>query len=144
MKLTTWIVLITVMITFLSLVGFPTSFSSILGSVGIMESGGVVSAVDAEGSSFWSFLFGSTAGFFITLLLTSSVSAGLYLITKDTNLLSAPFIIWVGSLFISSFVMISQVIIETHSWWMTGITTIIFGGLMVGYIGSSVDYFFNR
>lgn len=144
MKLGGWIVLITVMITFLSLIGFSTSFSPILNSLGIVINDGIVSSVDLESSSFFDYLFNSLTGFFITLALTSAVVAGLYIATKDTNLLALPFIIWIGSLFASSFWTITSTIIDTGSWWMTGIVTIIFGGLMVGFVMSCFDYFLGR
>jgi len=150
MKLTTWIVFLTVMLTFLSFVGFETSFSSTLSYVGINFVNETISSVDVENSTLYEKLFlspddeddGLGIGEFLSALATfGAIGVGLYFSTKDTSILAIPFIIWVGVIFASSFWSIVTLV---DAGWMRSIVGLIFGGLMVGFITSCMDYFLGR
>jgi len=144
MKFGGWIVMLTTMIIILSLVGVTTTLSPLIESVGINIDNGEVEIADMESSSFWDYLFGSLTGLLVSLGATATVSVGLYLYTKDNGLLVLPFIVWFGGIFVSSFWTIIQTVSELNVWWMTGITTVIFGALSVGYVFSCLDYFLGR
>ena len=145
MKLTGWVVLISVMLSFLSLVGFTTIFSPILSNVGIDIVDGNIDNLDVESSNLFERLFNpNTAGggsFLASLAVLGTLIAGLYLTTKDTNLLAIPFIVFIGTLFASSF---WSIILTVDAGWMRNIVGLIFGGLMLGFITSCIDYFLGR
>jgi len=59
MKLGSWLVMLTALIMFLSLLGLPAGLDGILDIIGIdiNQDTSQITSVDIEGSSFWSELF---------------------------------------------------------------------------------------
>jgi len=157
MKLGGWIMMLTVMILFLSLMGLTIpGLNPISQSMGITinESSSQITSVDVESSSLWNKLFGTaaftvlgveiTGGILLVLLGTGAVVVGLFAKGYDTSLVILPFIVFIAGLFISTFSSIIVYTIGEGSAWMTSIVSILFVGLAVGFIMSCVDYFVGR
>ena len=146
MKLGGWLVMLTALIMFLSLLGLPAGLDGILGTVGINvnETTSELESADIESSNFWKELFGGTSGILITLGVTAAVTIGLYVKTGDTNILLLPFIVFVGALYVSTFWAIIKLVIDLNQPWLTSIIGLIFGALAVGFAMSCVDYFAGR
>jgi hypothetical protein len=145
MKLGGWCVMLTCMMVFLTLMGVSTTFNSQLSSLGMNvtnESTGTTVIGDMEGSYFWDYIFGSGTGILVTLLTVGGViGVGLYIVTKDTNLLVLPIIITIASLFIGTFWSVVSNIASYNQWWMTSIVGVIFAGLSIGFAMACLDYF---
>lgn len=157
MKLGAWLVMLTVMILFLSMIGLNIAgLNPIREAVGVQinETTGEVINADIENSSFFGKLFGAgtftlfgvefTAGILIALLGTGMIVIGLFAKGYDTSLIILPFVVFVAGLFISTFWSIISYVNDFHQSWMTSIITIIFVGLGIGFIMSCVDYFAGR
>ncbi len=145
MKLQGWLIMLTGMVMFLSLLGLPIGFDQILNSIGVNINSDTaqISSVDIEDSSFWSKIFGDT-GILIILGAGAVVTIGLFARGYDPSLIVIPFIVFVGAIYISAFISIIQYVITFNQPWVTSIISIIFTSLMVGYIVSCVDYFAGR
>lgn len=141
MKLGAWVVMLSGLILFLTFMGVNTGLDDVLVSVGIMESG-TVTGGNLGGSSLFGELFTGT-GFLVTLGLTSIISIGLYIGTKDINILFAPFIIFVAQLYIKTFYSITKLVGGTGYEWATNIVILIFSLLGLGFIFACVDYLRN-
>ncbi len=145
MKLQGWIIMLTAMVMFLSLLGLPIGFDSILNAIGadIDSDTTQVNSIDIENSSFWSKIFGDN-GILVLLGLGAVVTIGLFARGYDPSLIVIPFIIFAGGVYIVAFSSIISYVITFNQSWMTKIISIIFGALMVGYIVACVDYFAGR
>lgn len=141
MKLTGWVVLISVMLMFLSLVGFQTVFSPVLSKLNINIIDGNIASADSESSDLFDLLFNSTTGILVSLSALSAVIVGLYVTSRDNSVLALPFIIYIGGVFAVSFWSIITLVTEG---WMRNIVGLIFGGLSIGFITSCMDYFLGR
>ena len=141
MKLGGWVVMLTGLILFLTFVGISTGLDDILVSVGIME-GTEVTGGNLGGSSLFGQIFTGT-GFLVTLGLTSLISIGLYITSKDINVLFAPFVIFIAQLFIKTFYSVTKLVGGTGYEWATNITIVIFSLLGLGFIFACVDYVRN-
>jgi len=140
MKLGGWTIMLVVMIVFLSFIGIDTSLSPLAETMGIYvnSTGGVVKA-DIESSSMWN----ETSGILATLGVTSLIGIGLYVWTKDRKVTIVPLITWLAGIFLTSFWTIIFKVSELNVWWMTALTTLLFGALSIGYIFACLDYFLN-
>jgi len=146
MKLGAYTVMLTVLLLVLTFAGLNTTLTDPLEFVGIQvdNTASTVTGVDVENSSFWSNIFGSTAGILILLGTAGIVLIGLFGKGYDVSLIIAPLVVVVGAAYIVTFVgIISQVNAMGVS-WITNVTTVLFGGLMVGFVWSCVDYFGGR
>ena len=116
MKLGGWLVMLTVMTLFLSLIGLSIPLlNPINEAIGIQinETSSEVISADLESSGFWSRLFGEasfslfgvefTAGILIVLLGAGALAVGLFARGYDTSLIILPFVVFVAGLFISTF-----------------------------------------
>lgn len=143
MKLGGWVIMLTVMILFLSLMGLQIPIlDNILNALGIdinLGTSEIVSA-DIENSSLWN----SITVIFLALVAGGAVVVGLFAKGYDTSLVILPFIVFLGGLFISTFGAIISYTIGGSPTWLVGIVTIIFTGLSVGFVMSCVDYFAGR
>ena len=146
MKLGSWLVMLTALIMFLSLLGLPAGLDGILDTVGINinQTTSEIESVDMEGSSFWSELFNGTSGILILLGGAAIVTIGLFARGYDPSLIILPFIVTVAGLYISTFWGIIKLVIDLNQAWMTSIVGLIFGSLAVGFVMACVDYFAGR
>ena len=146
MKLGGWLVMLTAMIMFLSLLGLPAGLDGILGTVGISlnETTFELESADIESSNFWKELFGGTSGILIVLGTAAIVTIGLFARGYDPSLILLPFIVFVGTLYVSTFWAIIKLVIDLNQPWLTSIIGLIFGALAVGFAMSCVDYFAGR
>jgi len=147
MKLGGWVVTLSAMIIFLSLLGLPTGLNSILTSVGITISpttSEVVTA-DIEQSTIWDSIFGTT-GILILIIgsAVGSVIVGLFGKGYDVSLVYAPFIVTIGGIFASTFWGIISYVKGFEQLWMTSIVGLIFGVLGLGFAMACLDYFGGR
>jgi hypothetical protein len=145
MKLAGFIIMMITLISVLTFLGIDTGLSGTLSVIGItMDSSGNVSNADFESSSLWNWVTGVGVGLLVLLGITGSIIVGLFGKGYDVSLVLAPFIVSVGGAFVVCFWSILRYVIALNVWWMTAITTIILGGLFVGYVFSCVDYFAGR
>lgn len=146
MKLGGYMVMITTLIAILTLVGIDTGVNSVLEYVGININAdtSTINSVDAESSSFWDSIFEATGVLLLLGVAGGAILIGLFGKGYDVSLVIAPFIIAIGGAFVLSFTKVFLLVNGFGIWWMTAITGIIFGGLMVGFIMSCLDYFAGR
>lgn len=147
MKLGGWMVMLSAMILFLTLLGLPTGLNSILTSIGITISPASTEIItaDIEQSSLWDNLFGTT-GILVLIIGTGlgSVLIGLFGKGYDPSLVYAPFIAAVVGIYISTFYGIIIYVKGFEQLWMTSIVTLIFSVLGIGFIMAGADYFGGR
>lgn len=139
MKLGQWAVMMTVMIIFLTLIGIDTGITSILNVLGINIGNGTLAGADVVNSQFWSTIITALA-----IISGGTVIIGLFAKGYDPSLVIAPLIVFIGSLYIPAFISIITYVSSFGQWWATSIITVLFGGLMVGFGMSLVDYFAGR
>jgi len=146
MKLGGWLVMLTAMIIFLSLLGLPTGLNSTLEQVGINinQDTAQIESADIESSSLWERIFGSGIGILVILGGAAIVAIGLFARGYDPSLILIPFIVFVGGLYISTFWGIISYVATFNQTWMTSIIGLIFSTLAIGFIVSCVDYFGGR
>ena len=147
MKLGGWIVMLVSLVLFVTLFGFETSVSPILEKVGISINSSITTVegitVDTEGSTFWSWMFG-TEGFLVALGVSGLVAIGLFGKGYDPSLVYAPFLVALSLAFISTFVGVITEVAKYGQVWMSLITSFIFGVLAVGFVFSAIGYFGGR
>ncbi len=146
MKLQGWLITLTGMIMFLSLLGLPTGLTPILDGLGIVIDPvtAELQTADLENSNLWSKIFGSGVGILVLLGGAAVVSIGLFARGYDPSLVLLPFIIFVGGLYISTFWGIISYVATFNQSWITAIIGLIFTALAVGFAVSCVDYFAGR
>ena len=146
MKLQGWLIMLTAMIMFLSILGLPVGLDPVLDGLGINidQDTGEVKSADIESSSLWAKIFGGTSGILIILGGAAVIAIGLFARGYDPSLIIIPFIVFVGGLYISTFWGIIKYVMAFNQSWMTSIIAIIFSALAVGFIVSCVDYFAGR
>lgn len=153
MKLGAWVVMLTVMITIMSFLGINTAVSPLINNIGINITDGNLINADLESSPLWVKLFSEDAieifgvtldGGILLILLGSTVIVGFLAKGYDTSLVLLPIVIFTAITFMSSFWSIISYVSDLGEWWMTAITTILFGGLMVGFIYACLDYYGGR
>ncbi len=146
MKLGGWLVMLTALIMFLSLLGLPAGLDGILGTVGISvnETTSELESADIENSGFWGRIFSGTTGILVILGGAAIVTIGLFARGYDPSLILLPFIVFVGTLYVSTFWAIIKLVIDLGQPWLTSIIGLIFGALAVGFAMSCVDYFAGR
>jgi len=147
MKLGGWVVTLSAMILFLTLMGLPTGLDSIMTSIGVTTNSStseIVSA-DIEQSTIWSKIFGTT-GILVLIIGTGvgSVLIGLFGKGYDVSLVYAPFLVAIAGIFVSTFWGIIIYVKGFEQLWMTSIVTLIFGVLGLGFAMSCLDYFGGR
>jgi len=147
MKLGGWVVLLSTMVLFLTLLGLPTGLSRVLDSMGVtisQETNGI-DVVDIEQSSIWDEIFGTT-GILVALIGTviGSVAIGLFGKGYDVSLVYAPFIVAIAGMYASTFWGIISYVKSFEQLWMTSIVGLIFGVLGVGFLMACLDYFGGR
>lgn len=151
MKLGAWLVMLTVMMFFLALVGINiTGLSPILQDMGLTinitsdaTSSSSVADFNVKTSSFWNFLFNTTTGVLI-ILAGTAVIVGMFARGYDTSLVLLPIIMFVGTLYVSTFWSVIQYVQGFNLLWMSAVTVLIMGGLLVGFFWSLFDYFGAR
>lgn len=144
MRLGGWVMMLSAMIIFLTLIGMETGLTTTLDSLGIsinQTSGEFVA--DIESSSIWDAIFG-TAGVLILIGTAGLVLIGLFGRGYDPSLAYAPFIVAVGALYMSTFWSIISYVAGFNQWWMTSIIGLIFATLGIGFIMSCINYFGGR
>jgi hypothetical protein len=134
MKLGGWLITLTAMISFLTLIGIDTGVSSILTSLGISSTG-----ADLSGSTFYTTLIAALA-----VITSGAVIIGLYAKSYDTSLVILPFLLFVLGLFAKTFASIINVVSAYDQTWMTYIVVVRFAPLGIGFIISCVDYYVGR
>ena len=146
MKLQGWLIMLTAMIMFLSILGLPVGLDPVLDGLGINidQDTGEVKSADIESSSLWAKIFGGTSGILIILGGAAVIAIGLFARGYDPSLIIIPFIVFVGGLYISTFWGIIKYVMAFNQSWMTSIIAIIFSALAVGFIVACVDYFAGR
>lgn len=154
MKLGQWMMMISGMILVLSLMGLEIpGLNPINQAVGLNVTNGTTVSADLESSTIFSALFGSdseaiqlfgislASGILLSLLAGGVVTAGLYIITKDTAILILPILIIIAGLYASTFV---SVVSYFDVGWARSIAVSIFGIISIGFLMSILDYFLNR
>lgn len=136
MKLGGWIVMITCMVLFLSLIGIDTGLSSILDSLGI-GIGTDSTTADLENSSFWVYLLVILAGATASTLIIGFFG------NYDVSIAILPTIVFVASVFGKTFWSIIS-LDSLNMWWMQSIVTLVFVGLGLGFLFACYDYFAGR
>ncbi len=146
MRLQGWLIMLTAMIMFLSLLGLPVGLDPILEAVGVNidSSNAQLVSADIESSNFWAKLFGGTSGILIILGAGAVVTIGLLARGYDPSLIIIPFIVLVGTLYIGTFWAIIKYVMAFNQAWMTSIVGIIFASLAVGFGVACVSYFAGR
>ena len=146
MKLGGWLMMLTGLIIFLSLLGLPAGLDGILDTIGvdINQDTSQITSADMESSGFWGKLFGGTSGILIVLGTGAIITIGLFARGYDPSLIILPFIVTVAGLYISTFWGIIKLVIDLNQAWMTSIVGLIFGSLAVGFVMACVDYFAGR
>ncbi len=146
MRLQGWLIMLTAMIMFLSLLGLPVGLDPILKGVGvnITSSNAQLVSADIESSSFWAKLFGGTSGILIIIGAGAVLTIGLLARGYDPSLIIIPFIVLVGTLYIGTFWAIISLVKDYEQIWMTSIVGIIFASLAVGFGVACVSYFAGR
>lgn len=142
MKLWNYIVLMLSLMIFLEFVGLQTGLSTTLSNFGVeFNDNSELISGDLENSGFFSQIFGST-GILIVLISTGvgAVVVGLFAKSYDTSLVVLPLVIWVGTLFASTFWSIIQYVPEEQK-WMTALIATIFIPLGAGFLWSCVEFF---
>lgn len=156
MKLGQWMVMLTGMILFLSLIGLEIpGLNPVNQAVGLNVTNGTVVSADIESSTLFGTLFGNsseavslfgvdiTNGLLLLLIAGGAITAGLYVATKDTSILILPWLVIVAGLYISTFGAIVSYP-ELAVPWARKIAIGIFGVLGLGFIMSIIDYFLGR
>lgn len=133
MKLGSWLIMITGMIIFLTILGIDS------GLVYILEQLGLTSGGDLMSSNFYTTMFAALA-----VIGSGAVVVGLFAKSYDTSLVILPFILFILGLFTKTFFSIINLVGTYDQLWMTSIVLVIFGSLGVGFIMSCVDYFVGR
>jgi hypothetical protein len=154
MKLGQWMMMLSGMILFLSLIGLEIpGLNPINQAIGLNVTNGTTVSADLESSTIFSALFGSgseaiqlfgislTSGILLSLLAGGVVTAGLYVATKDSAILILPILIIIAGLYASTFV---SVVSYFDVGWARNIAVSIFGILSIGFLMSILDYFLNR
>ncbi len=146
MKLQGWLVTLTGMIMFLSLLGLPTGLTPILDGLGVTIDPltAELQTADLENSNLWAKIFGSGTGILIILGVGAVVTIGLLARGYDPSLIIIPFIVFVGGLYISAFWGIISYVATFNQSWITSIVGLIFTALAVGFAISTIDYFAGR
>lgn len=156
MKLGAWMVMLVVMILFISFIGIAIpGLNPIPQAFGLnVSSNSTVINADVENSGVWSVLFGESAftlfgvsfskGILVALIGIAVIVIGLFAKGYDVSLVILPIVAFVGGLFISAFWAVISYTIQFNQIWLTGIITLILGGLAVGFVMSLVDYFSGR
>ena len=147
MRLGGWVVTLSAMIMFLTLMGLPTGLDDIMTSIGVTTNSttSAIISADVEQSTFWSKIFGTT-GILVLIIGTGvgSVLIGLFGKGYDVSLVYAPFIVAIGGIFVSTFWGIIVYVKGFEQLWMTYIVVLIFGVLGLGFAMSCLDYFGGR
>ena len=147
MRLGGWVVTLSAMIMFLTLMGLPTGLDDIMTSIGVTTNSttSAIISADVEQSTFWSKIFGTT-GILVLIIGTGvgSVLIGLFGKGYDVSLVYAPFIVAIGGIFVSTFWGIIVYVKGFEQLWMTSITALIFGILGLGFAMACLDYFGGR
>jgi len=146
MKLGGWLIMLTVMAVFLSLVGLNIAgFNAINDFVGVeinSTTTEIISA-DLESTSFWDRIFKDGYGI-LAVILAGVVAIGFFARGYDTSLVIAPFILLVAGIYISMFWGVISYVQTIGEVWLTSIIAILFVGLGVGFAMSCLDYFAGR
>ena len=147
MKLGGWVVMLSAMVLFLTLMGLPTGLDSIMTSIGVNTNSATseIVSVDVEQSSIWDSIFGTT-GILVLIIGTGvgSILIGLFGKGYDVSLVYAPFIVAIAGIFVSTFWGIIVYVKGFEQLWMTYIVVLIFGVLGLGFAMSCLDYFGGR
>jgi len=147
MKLGGWVVMLSAMVLFLTLMGLPTGLDSIMTSIGVTTNSTTseIVSVDVEQSSIWDSIFGTT-GILVLIIGTGvgSILIGLFGKGYDVSLVYAPFIVAIAGIFVSTFWGIIVYVKGFEQLWMTYIVVLIFGVLGLGFAMSCLDYFGGR
>jgi len=147
MKLGGWVVMLSAMVMFLTLMGLPTGLNSIMTSMGVTTNSTTseIVSVDVEQSSIWDKIFGTT-GILVLIIGTGvgSILIGLFGKGYDVSLVYAPFIVMIAGIFVSTFRGIIIYVKGFEQLWMTYIVVLIFGVLGVGFAMACLDYFGGR
>ena len=147
MRLGGWVVTLSAMIMFLTLMGLPTGLDSIMTSIGVTTNSTTseIVSVDVEQSTIWSKIFGTT-GILVLIIGTGvgSVLIGLFGKGYDVSLVYAPFLVAIAGIFVSTFWGIIIYVKGFEQLWMTSIIALIFGVLGLGFAMSCLDYFGGR
>jgi hypothetical protein len=141
MKLGAWMMMLTGMITFLTLVGVPTGLTSILNTLGINIANGAFVSADTTLSSFYTTVIAALA-----LASAGSIIIGLFAKGYDVSLIILTPVIAITGLFIGLFWSTIKYIMEVpgSQSWMVGIATIIFASIGTAFLLSAMDYFAGR
>lgn len=139
MKLSTWVVMMTVFLMFLTFLGVDTGVTSILTTLGINIINSTLTGADVVSSSFWDTLIAVLA-----IVSGGTVIIGLFAKGYDPSLVIAPAITFIGALFAPAFISIISYVSSFNQWWATSLIVTIFGGLMIGFTMSLIDYFAGR
>lgn len=139
MKLGAWMVMLTTMLIFLTLLGIETGLNYVLETIGIDISNSTLQGADVISSSFWTVALGV-----LTIVSGGSVIIGLFAKGYDPSLVIAPFVTFIGTLYIPTLVSLINYVSDFNQWWMTALIITIFGGFAVGFIMAMIDYFAGR
>ena len=142
MKLGGWMIMLTAMMLFLSIVGIPTGVSGILDKIGItLNVDDETVNADIESSTFWYYFMAA-----LTAVAAGAIIVGFFAKGYDTSLIILPLVIWIAGAFIGTFWIIIQYTAQNSGgqYWMTSIVTLIFSVLAIGFIMACMDYFAGR
>lgn len=139
MKLGGWLVMLTGMMLFLTLIGIPTGLTSILSTLGLTFVNGELISSSFVASSFYIAIIAA-----LTAASAGAVIIGLYGKGYDVSLVIVPVVLLVAALFIPTFFIIVKEVSAYGSNWATGIVVLIFISLSIGFIMSCLDYFAGR
>lgn len=145
MNLGGWMVTITSLILFLTIMGIPTSMTSTFSFFGLSTDSdtGVIIPSDIKETSFWDELFGTT-GILVALAGGGLVAIGLFARGYDPSLIYAPFLIVVAQQLGGTFYFIMQYVSNLGHTWLGVIVSFIFIPLNVAFIVSIFNYFGGR
>lgn len=133
MKLKGWLVMLTGMTLFLTILGIDSGLNSVINFLGLDSTG-----IDFIDGSFYVQLIAVLTGISI-----AGVGIGLFARSYDPGLVYAPFIVVVAGVFIKTFISLIK-LFSNEAFWISSIVLIIFGGLLVGFVMACFDYFGNR
>lgn len=146
MKLGGWLVMLSAMVIFLTIMGIPTGLTSIFNFMGLNISPitSSITSLDTESSTFWDYLFKDGVGILVLLGVAGTILIGLFGKGYDTSLVYAPFIVSMALIYIGLFASVFDYIKLIGVGWMTTLVGFVLALLGIGFLMACADYFGGR
>ena len=145
-KLGNYLILLMGMMMFLEFLVIATGVSVILNTfnVQINPVDSTLIIADLENSGFFSQIFTSGGVLLSVIGGLTVVAIGLFARGYDPSLVILPAVVFVGTLFASTFWLMINYAMTFNQPWLTALVATIFIPLGIGFIWSNVDYFAGR